>query len=238
MDDPRENNRIYAYMIYAISIGALILSLLSYSLVGIILVATLALLSAAYMNSGHLINSVIMRRLRVIELCEGYRVSGGMHSAVKRKGAMYSSVSIAVLKPNSKIEGQSSIFEEILDKIKIPFEFSISVRKLDRKRVLESLETRRRMKELELSSSEGHDYKSTNVIKRQISTIENEISIISDGNEPVEALVKLKSFAQADTEAEAARMSFKQLEHVANLVASSFKLDYVIATGEDILDLL
>ncbi len=224
MDDPRDNNKVYAYMIYAISIGALVLSLLSYSLVGIILVATLAFLSAAYMNSGHIINSVVMKRLRVIEICDGYRVSGSMHSAVTRKGAMYSSVSVAVLKPNSKIESQNKIFEDLLDKIKIPFEFSISVRKLDRKKVMESLETRRRMKELELSRSEGTDYKSASMIKRQISTIENEISIISEGNEPVEALVKLKSFASAETEAEAARMSFRQLEHIANLVASSFKL--------------
>ncbi len=238
MEDPRDNNRVYAYMIYAVSIGALVLSLLSYNLAGIILVATLAFLSVAYMNSGHIINSVVMKRLRVIEICDGYRVSGNVHSAVRRTGALYSSVSVAVLKPNSKIEGQTRIFEDLLDKVKMPFEFSISVRKLDRKKVMESLETRRRMKELELSRSDGPDYKSASMIKRQISTIENEISIISEGDEPVEALVKLKSFASGETEAEAARMSFRQLEHIANLVASSFKLDYVIATGEDILDLL
>ena len=238
MDDPRSNNRIYAYMIYAVSIGVLALSLLSYNLLGIIVVATLAFLSVAYMNSGHIINSVAMKRLRVIEICGGYHVSGSTHSAIKRNGSMYNSVSVAVLKPNSKIEGQSRIFEELLDKIKIPFEFSISVRKLDRKKVIESLETRRRMKELELSRSDGPDYKSASMIKRQIRAIENEISIISEGNEPIEALVKLKSFASGETEAEAARMSFRQLEQIANLVASSFKLDYVIATGEDILDLL
>ncbi len=238
MDDIRSKNSVYSYLIYGISALTFTLSVITLNAVLIAATAVLVLVSVIYMNSGHIVNSLLVRNLHIIEVSGSYKVSGNIYSAVKRENGAYKGVSIAVLKPNSKVESRSEIFEDLINKIRIPFEFSISLRKLDRKKVVDSFETKRRMKEIELSQVDPSDYKKVNLLKRQISTVENEIRIISEGSEPLEAMIKLKSFAQAESESEAARSSLKQLEQIANIVATAFKLDYTIVGGEDILDLL
>ncbi len=236
MEDARSKNRIYSYCIYGASIAVFLLSLLSYNIAAIIVVAILILFSVAYMNSGHLINSLLIKKMRIVEIGSGYKLAGNMQSIVRKVDGGYVGMSIAVLRPTNAIESGSVVFEDLLNKVKIPFEFCISLRKLDRRKILEGLETKRRMKELELSQA-GSDYKNSNMLKRQIGALESEIGLVSHGNEPIEAVIKLRSVAQAETEGEASRMSLRQVEHVASMVASSFKLEYTIAEGEDLFDL-
>lgn len=236
MEDSRSRNRIYSYCIYGTCLAIFIFSLISFNVMAIVFVAGMLLLSVVYMNSGHLINSLIIKGTHIVEVGGGYKLASNMQSLVRKVENGYIGVSIAVLKPTSTIETGSVAFENLLNKVKIPFEFCISLRKVDQKKILDSLETKRRMKELELSQA-GSDYKNINMIKRQISTLESEIELISHGDEPIEARIRLRCIAHAETESEASRISLRQVEHVAGIVAASFKLEYTVANGEDLFDL-
>jgi len=228
-------DKLFAYSFYAISICSLLFSLLFGSALLAFLAMVMALLSIIYLHTGKLINNLLIKNSRVIVLSNGYELSNNLYSAVKKGNSFYESISIAILIVNSQISNNGLAFEQLLDKLKVPFEYSIELKELNKKRILEELETKLHMKEIQLANEKPNS-KELGRLKREIGIIESEINAINSGGNPFNVEFKIKCRAASTSLIEATSVSQRNVELVANLFATSLNVGYRLLKGEELLN--
>ena len=228
-------DKLFGYSFYAISICSLLLSLLFGSALLAFLAMVMALLSIIYLHTGKLINNLLIKNSRVIVLSNGYELSNNLYSAVKKGNSFYESISIAILIVNSQISNNGLAFEQLLDKLKVPFEYSIELKELNKKRILDELETKLHMKEIQLANEKPNS-KELGRLKREIGIIESEINAINSGGNPFNVEFKIKCRAASTSLIEATSVSQKNAELVANLFATSLNVGYRLLKGEELLN--
>ena len=228
-------DKLFGYSFYAISICSLLFSLLFGSALLAFLAMVMALLSIIYLHTGKLINNLLIKNSRVIVLSNGYELSNNLYSAVKKGNSFYESISIAILIVNSQISNNGLAFEQLLDKLKVPFEYSIELKELNKKRILEELETKLHMKEIQLANEKPNS-KELGRLKREIGIIESEINAINSGGNPFNVEFKIKCRAASTSLIEATSVSQRNVELVANLFATSLNVGYRLLKGEELLN--
>ncbi|MEM3208844.1 MAG: hypothetical protein QW046_04170 [Candidatus Micrarchaeaceae archaeon] len=226
--------KAYSYALYTLAAGTFLAALASGDAL-LLLVTTLLLLSAvAYNYSWRIINAAIIKKSGLLVVSNGYSLHSSMHSAIKREGDEFMSVSAALLEAPQRMEQGRSI-AEIIEGIRVPFEFSIGIREISIKQFSEGLETKRRMKEIEISNADPGDYEKISALRRELSVINSALSSIA-GSKPIASRMLLKSFAKSRYEAEAARDSYSQLRHIAELFSSALGTSARILEGEELLN--
>ncbi|MGC9099022.1 MAG: hypothetical protein ACP5HW_00525 [Candidatus Micrarchaeia archaeon] len=224
-----------AYAFYAASMLALALSFLFGSSLIALAALVFVFLSTAYYHSGKLINNLIIKNSRMLVLSKGYELTANGSSAVRKVGDAYESVSAAFLVIDNPLGNISASMQPLLEKVHTPFEFSIEIEELSKKKIIDDLETKMHIKEIELSNARESDAKNLNRIKRELSFIENEINTIKNGNKPFNVRFKIKCRAESHSMLEAANTSYKNLEHVAGLFSNALDIDYRVLRGEELL---
>ncbi|MGC8710009.1 MAG: hypothetical protein ACP5RF_00105 [Candidatus Micrarchaeia archaeon] len=236
MEEMELGNKVYSYMIYVASAFAILFSLLFGSWMLSMLSSMLILASIVYMNAGNLLNNIILKKSHALVISNGYALSESMLSAFRKSGNEYLSISVAVLLVSNPTSSTHGDFESLLESIRVPFEFSIGLKEISKKNIIENLETRRRMKEIELSNIGKSDYKSASKLKREIALVENEIKSISSGNRPLSVFFKVKATSRSYSLSHAVGESERNAEHVASIFASTFNVNYSMLKGEELLD--
>ncbi len=237
MEEAELLNRAYSYAFYAAAAVVVALSTAFGSFPGLLASGILMLLSALYFKSGHIINSLLIKRSKVIALRNDYKLSSNLASLTRRHGAVYDSFSLAALRFDGPIDIPADSLRTLFEGIREPFEFSFSAMQADKKRLIDALDTRRRMKEISLSRLDSRKYDRSNQLKREIQLIESDIETISKGGSAFDTVVKLKAMSTADSEAEAARQSLRSLERICDSFLAATKLGYDIIKGEELLAL-
>ncbi len=232
MEEINRLNKLYSYAFYAAGLAVLIVSASAGSEYAIIS-AVLVLISAVYFNSGHMVNNLLIKRSKVIMIENGYRLGRNLLSAVRKDGDAYVGVSIAEFTISKAVD--NGMFEPIIDNIKDPFEFSVSVKEVDRHRLIESLETKKRVKEISLSRINPKMYNKINQAKKEIEIIEKEIKNIIGGSKSLEVSVKLRAVKRSAERLEAESEPAKSIVRIANAFCTNLGLEYRILSGEELL---
>ena len=235
MEEHIIGNKLYAHMFYSLATITLIASIFFYNPWVLLLAASLISFSAVYYSSGHIVNNLLLRRSLVIETYNGYALSDNLLSAVKKVGNQYLSVSVAVLRLNRGIEVKDGEILGLLEGIGEPFWFTLQLREINKKTLLESLETKRRMKEIAAGRVAGSSYDRANAIKREIGLVEQEINSIRGSGKALEISIQLRTSETSGDESDAARGSAKSLERVAASFSTVLNADYEMLKGEALL---
>lgn len=235
MEEHDAINRAYSYLFYAAAVLCLACGAFLSNAYLVLSTSVLLLLSAVYLNSGHILNNVLIRRSSVIEVYNGYRLSEGLDSAVKKVGGSYQARSIAVLIAEKAGGASHEAIRNLVESIHEPFEFGIMLREADRKRIMEGLETRRRMKEISISRMDQKKQDRMNALKREIDILDSEIENVRKGGKALEVVMKLGALASSESRAEAARESSASIRHIADAFSASLGLGYEILKGEELL---
>lgn len=231
-------NKIYSYIFYALGVLSLICGVFLSNVYLIALTGILLLFSAVYFNSGHIVNNILIRRSNVIEIYNEYRLSTSLDSVVKKAGNEYRAVSIALLIIGKANNATHDVIEGLMEGIHEPFEFGILLREADRKRMIEALEVKRRMKEIVLSRLEPKHQDRINGLRREIDILSTEIQSIRKGGKALDVIVKLSSFGSAENEVEASREAANSIKHIADSFSAALGVEYELLKGEELLDFL
>lgn len=238
MDEISLNNTIHYYLFYLLSSAIIILSIISYNFYLVILSSLLLIIAAILFHSGHIVNNFLVKKSKIIEIKNGYKLSQSLISASKRNGKSYKSVAMAVLRPRNEFNYKSESMKELLESIKEPFELAISLREIDKKRLVDSLETKRRTKEISLSRLKPNSYDRINNLKRQIELIDSEISNICGGGKSFDVSINIKAISISDNVYESELNAGRNIETIANKFTASMGVDYEIVKGEELLNLI
>ena len=228
-------NKIYSYMIYSLSAALFTASIFSYSALLVFSSAILLLLASIYYNSGHIVNNLLLRKSKVIEIYNGYKLSTEGLSLCKRNGNEFVSISAAILTPNNISNITPEDYESVIESVHEPFDLSISIVEEGKSRILEDLNTKLKMKEIELAKIDPGKYDRINSIKRDITVIEGDIEDISSGGKALSVYIILKTRATSANEIDAIVESAKNIERLAESFAASCRLEYNILSGEHLI---
>lgn len=236
MLDLEAENKQYSYALYSLSAVVAIASLISGNAYFAVLSAILLLLSAVYFNSGHIVNNFLIKHNMVIETYNGYRLSEGLSAAVKRIGNEYFAVSCSVItNPSEGHDGEH--IAALIRNADCPFEFSIGLKSVDSGRLLDKLEERRRLKEIQIARGDQKKYDKVNELRRELALIESEMRSVRDGK-MLAIAVRLKTFGRSVSEFEAAREAAKNAERIASAFSNALGFEHEILKGEKLLELL
>jgi hypothetical protein len=236
VEENRLKNRFYSYLFYGTAILVFFASLFFGNAFLLLITAILLLLCAVYFNSGHIVNNLLVKRSKIIEVYNEYRLSNDLYSASKKVGDSYRSVSIAMLRFDNNASIKPETFKSILEGLKVPFEFGINIAEVDRKRLIESLSTKKRMLEISLSRLDSRAYDKINHVKSEIEILENDIKGILGGGKSFNIAIKLKTASASQDLFEAEREAKRNIESLANSFATALGVEYEIVKGESLLE--
>ncbi len=228
------NNRIYSYAFYVMATATFLLGLVSGGYYLAALSAALLLVAAVYFRSGHILNNLLLKKGRVIEVYNGYTLSDDLAAAVKRASNGYVAVS-CVLLSGGAAERNGEHIEAMVTKTDFPFEFSLGLRSVDHGRVLDGLEERRRLKEIEIARSDPKNYDKVNGLRRELSVIDNEIRSVR-GEKLLAMKMRLRTFAKSWSATEAAREAVRNAGFISGSFSSTLGLEHEILMGERLLN--
>lgn len=231
----KESYRPYSYAFYSSAILMFIASI-AFSNAYILAFAIASLsLAALFFSSGHLINSLILRRTGPIEPYCGFRLSRSLRSATKKVGSTYLSISAALLRQAGDMNTKDELVEALVSNMDFPFEFSIGIKGVDKDRMLEGLETKRRMKEIEVTRSDPQKLDRINALKRELSVIEGEIKNLKE-EKPLSIEAKVRTFGISKSDIEAASESERNAGRLASAFAAMLGFEYEHLKGEALLE--
>lgn len=229
-------NRTYAYAVYLLSACVFVLALVFYNWALLIASCAILLVSVVYLHTGHIINNYLLKHSKIIEIYNGYKLGLDLTYVTKKVGKLHQGVSIALFEPNSKMENRSGQVAELLEAVKEPFEFSIELREINKKQLVEPLETKRGMKEIALGRLSGGSYSKLNKLKREIELLDSEIGHLTKSGKSFEMMIKMRTTVIADSEIEAGREAAKNLDSVASKFSVRLGIDYNLLKGERLLE--
>ncbi len=238
MEEASLYNKMQYYLFYGLAVILVLLSIVSYNIWVVLLALLCSLISVILLHSGHILNNLLIKKSKVIEVKNGYKLSQNLISASKRHGKSYHAVAIANLIQRNNFNYKSDSMKELIESTKEPFEFTLSLTEVDKKRMLESLETKRRVKEIALSRLKPNSYDKVNNIRRQIEAVDNEITNLKSSGKSFDVEIQLKAISNSENEYEAEIDAAKSIEILANKFSSSIGVDYEILKGEELMNFI
>jgi hypothetical protein len=227
-------NKLYSYAFYGLAAALFLVSALSHNIIMLLVAVLLLPASAIYMHSGYVINNFLLGRGRIIEIYNKYKVGENLSSAVKKVGNSYFSVSCAILKKVSE-ERNGELIGSLISNTDFPFEFSIGLTSINKEKILDGLETKRRFKEIEISRADPKKYDKANCLRRELEIIESDIKSVRS-QKPLALSLKLKTFASLPDESDAATETSQNIERLANSFSSSLGFEHEILKGERLIN--
>ncbi len=231
-------NVSYFLMFYAMAAVILVASVFIYRWYVVISASIMLAIAAALFHSGHAINNLLVKKSKIVEISGSYRLSQSLATAYRRIGRSYCSVAVAKVVPRPGFSYDGRAMQDLLESSSHPFEFSISLEEVDRKRIIESLQTRRKVKEIALSRVKNGAHDKANELRRQITAIDEEISNISSGAKSFGFYMLLKTRSIAATLHESDSAARSSLEALSNKFSAALGLDCRSVHGEEMLELL
>ena len=217
------------------SIATFIASLISANAAVLAISSMILLSSVILLHSGHIINNILVKKSKIIEISGNYRLSQNLNSISRNENGLFKSMSMALLWPrqSSQIKGDS--VRDLLDSLTEHFAFSIELLEVDKTKILENLKTKLRMKEIALSRIDASAHDKANALRRQIDLINGDISNLASAGKSFQFAIKLMSICVSESQAEAESSSSKNIEIIANKFSAALGIDHEILSGERLL---
>ena len=213
------------------------------SLNAIIIVASLAAAGflVAFYRLHYLIDAVIFRRSNLVQIVNGFELSGERTAALRKVQGNYSATAAGILEGNPKKGIDRDNIENVVANLHLPFRFVLQIEYINIKKVLDKLETKRNLKEIELARIKGSGPQNearTNALKRQIECLEHDLERMRTGGIPLRISQYLMTSALSGNRFAAQEKAKSQLRELGSHFSAITGSNFRILEGNDLLDLL
>ena len=235
-------DRYIGYVLLAVSAGALAASIATLDQYLIAFTAALALLALLVHKMWSIIEARIFERTNLVQLFNGFELSGSRSAILARVANGYtatSAVKVATL-------GQSGIdrdrVENLISNTKVPFKLVMHVERVNTPRLLERLETKRGMKEIELSRIEkpgsGKGLVLANRLRGEIALLEHEMDGIKGGGMPLRLAYYIMTSAASENRHKAEEEASLQMRELSAEFDAAFGTRSSLLSGEEMVKLM
>ncbi|MGC8651789.1 MAG: hypothetical protein ACP5UH_00860 [Candidatus Micrarchaeia archaeon] len=175
-----KNERIVLLLLLSTAVLSLMAGIALLNGLLIALCAVAVTISVLAIKSWYVVEALIFSRSGIVEICGGYELSGSREAAVKREGYNFSATAAALLEGAANTVDQGSI-EQMIAGVSFPFRFVMHVRSVSAEKVLNTIGTKRAIKELELGRLAGSTRFEAKraALKREIEALNRDIEAVS-----------------------------------------------------------
>lgn len=184
------------------------------------------------------INALIINHSNFIELFGGYELDLASSIAVSSSNGIYNAVSLGYFKFDGSDEFDRDKIESIIRSNPVPFRFVINIEKVNQKKILGDLRTKKHIKEIELANlSREKDFAKSSIIRRKIDVISQDIADISSGTS-FKLVYYLIAYGSSENKFRAETMARENLEKISASFSSAFKCTMENLHGSDLVSFL
>ncbi len=234
----------YDYVFYLLSAALAIMTVASILTLSTYVIMIGFIISGLFIVSykfNYIIDSFIFKKTNLVQILDGYEVSGDRGAAIRKMNRGYCATAAALLKSNNsngKISRES--IENIVSNSHSPFKFVMQIERINIDKLLDSLKTKRSMLEIELGkiALSGANSARANMLKRHIDQLNAEINQISTGGSPLKLAQYIMTSAISESGFTAQEKAKSQLREITAEFSAIAGSKAEILSGNDLVDLL
>jgi hypothetical protein len=233
--------KIVPALIVSMLVFLAVLSITTLNPYVIVAASSITLVSLFAYKLWYVIEAYVFQHSNIIELVCGYELKHDRSAAIRYYNGRFSAVAAAHLEVGTEVQLDGKKIENIIQHTAYPFKFSLQVERMELAPLLNKMQTKRSMLEIELSRIDVKKQKNiphTEMIRRRIEQIDSDIMRISSGDVPVKASFYVMSSASSQNEYDAEEKAKSQIRELSShfdalLGSRSKKME-----GEELLSLL
>ena len=234
-------NIFILYILLLLSIILFFASIITLNIIVIIINMLLLLFSISFYYFNDIIEDILFKHTNIIEVFNGYELSGSRNTAVFRNNGRVGALAAALINTDNIDELDKVKLEHLIGSINYPFKLVMHVENIDIKKIIEKLQTKKSMREIELSRIDANDAKNAvraNKIKKEIENIEHDIKNISSGEVPIKISYYVITTAVSDTLLEASEHATMQIKEITAKLDALLSSHSKVLAGNELLALL
>ncbi len=201
-----------------------------------------AIFLVAFYKLHYIVDAVIFKRTNLIQVIENCELGSERATAIRKLGTKFCATAVAALDNTSTESVDKDKIEKIIANSGCAFRFVVQVERIDINKLLNGLQTRRSMREIELSRLNDSAAKSNvakaNTIKRQIELLDHEIDRVSTGGAPLKVAQYIMTSAISDNKSVAQEQAKSQLRELASEFGALIGTRAEMLSGNELLDIL
>ncbi|MEM3827477.1 MAG: hypothetical protein QXR58_02665 [Candidatus Micrarchaeaceae archaeon] len=189
------------------------------------------------------IDAFIFRHSGAMQLIGEYELRGEREAAVLKVGKRYVATACVIIEAGQEQDGiGKEKIENAIARISYPFKLTLAVERFNTERILDRLQTKRSMKEKELSRVEsaghGRGLAKSMSIRRELESIDHDLKSIIGGAVPM----KIRYYAMVSTADErrfaAEEGAVARAKSLASVLGGMFGAGASVARGNELVQLL
>ena len=189
----------------------------------------------------YLVDSVIFRRSNLVQLVGECELSGDRNAAIRRTGSRFCATTASFLTGASEPIERSRM-ENLIANSHCPFRFVVQVERVDLNKLLDRLQTRRSMKEIEINRIENSGIKKDSariaVLRRELEQLIQDIEKASSGGFPLRVSQYILTSAISDNRFAAQERARSQIRELSSQFGALLGSRPEILTGNDLARIL
>lgn len=230
------------YTMAIVCCAALVVSFITFNPYLIAFTSLITVIFAVIFKGWDIIEALIFKHTNIVQVFDGFELSNGRLTATVRESGIYTSVSAAELRPASDSNMDREKLEKLIGSIGFPFRLSLYVRRFKADKLIEKLQVKRRMKEIELSrirnQKSGRGLLKANRLKEEISYLNHELSRIKSGGVPLELRYYVVTASSSDMKYKAEEESLSNLKEVLSGLNAVLGTESIVLSGADLLAMI
>lgn len=179
------------------------------------------------------VDAFLFRHGNFVEKIGVYELSGEREVAIRRAGNKYIATACVVVRMKDGAgQLERSDVEGLISRLAFPFKFTLAVERVNIKKMLDALQTRRSLKEIELTriedANKGRGLARSIRAKRELEILDHDIKSISTGSTPL----KVTYYARISAENE--KRFAAEEEAISRAKALAAALDGIMSSSSTI----
>lgn len=230
------------YVIMIVLILMSVASILTLNVVLIVSTISVSIVLVSFYKLYYIIESVIFKRTNFIQVINDCEVSGDRTAAIRRVKSGFCATTAALIigTPNGKI-GQEEV-ENIISNSNCTFRLVMQVEKLDTSKMLDRLQTKRSMIEIEIGKLTNDKSKDNTArisdLKRKVTQIDYDITGISSSGAPLKVAQYITTSYVSASRNSAQERAKSQIRELISEFGTLIGIKTSILEGDDLLNIL
>ncbi len=140
--------------------------------------------------------------------------------------------------PKNAIDGKR--IEGIIAHTNAPFRFVVEAERIDSKKIVDNLKTKRAMREIAIgkAKSKESDFARSRMLEREIAEIDSEIKSITSGAMPLRLNTYLLTIAASENKLIATERAKAQIKEIAGEFSAILDARFEVMEGKDLISLI
>lgn len=234
--------KIVEYFLLSASAGLFIVSVFTLNPLAVAVSAAFAFGSMAIYKGWYIFEAKFIEGTGIVQVVGNYELGDERSVAVLREGSVFNSVAVGAFYGLGRTNVDRDKFEGIIERVNTPFRLVTSVEYLDRKGLLDRLETRLRIKQIESANISQRRSKRNRLkmdaLENEIKHIQRQIQGVSEGRRALRLVYYVVVNAISESRYGSVEAAKSALLRVVSEIEAGFGVRGRQLYGNDLLEFL